>query len=110
MLPKDGQTTKYSLGTFAVLPDGNEGFTPCPELMTESELIQFLRIPKVSNSKNYHNVIEHLKNSKSTQNSYMQKGFISQEGCLGMDRKRNQYWKIKLALQFTTKYNSVYIV
>jgi len=31
------------------------------ELMTESEVIQFLRIPEVSNSKNYHNVIEHLK-------------------------------------------------
>ena len=31
------------------------------ELMTESEVIQFLRIPDVSNSKNYHNVIEHLK-------------------------------------------------
>jgi hypothetical protein len=31
------------------------------ELMTEAELIQFLRIPEISNSKNYHNVIEHLK-------------------------------------------------
>ena len=31
------------------------------ELMIESELIQFLRIPEISNSKNYHNVIEHLK-------------------------------------------------
>jgi hypothetical protein len=31
------------------------------ELMTESELIHFLRIPEVSNSKDYHNVIEHLK-------------------------------------------------
>ena len=45
----------------AVLPDGNGGFMSYPELMTESEVIQFLRIPKVSNSKNYHNVIEHLK-------------------------------------------------
>ena len=31
------------------------------ELMTEAEVIQFLRIPEISNSKNYHNVIEHLK-------------------------------------------------
>ena len=31
------------------------------ELMTESEVIQFLRIPEISNSSNYHNVIEHLK-------------------------------------------------
>jgi hypothetical protein len=29
--------------------------------MTESEVIQFLRIPEISNSKDYHNVIEHLK-------------------------------------------------
>ncbi len=36
---------------------GDNGF----ELMTESEVVQFLRIPEVSNSKNYHNVIEHLK-------------------------------------------------
>jgi hypothetical protein len=31
------------------------------ELMTEAEVIQFLRIPEISNSKNHHNVIEHLK-------------------------------------------------
>ena len=31
------------------------------ELMTESEVIQFLRIPEISDSKDYHNVIEHLK-------------------------------------------------
>ena len=31
------------------------------ELMTESEVIQFLRIPELSNSKDYHNVVENLK-------------------------------------------------
>ena len=31
------------------------------ELMTEAELIQFLRIPELSSSKDYHNVIENLK-------------------------------------------------
>jgi len=31
------------------------------ELMTEAELVRFLRIPEISNSKDYHNVIEHLK-------------------------------------------------
>jgi len=31
------------------------------DLMTESEVIHFLRIPEISNSKDYHNVIEHLK-------------------------------------------------
>jgi hypothetical protein len=31
------------------------------ELMTEIELITYLRIPEVSKSKDYHNVIENLK-------------------------------------------------
>ena len=31
------------------------------ELLTEDELIRFLRIPEISKSKDYHNVIEHLK-------------------------------------------------
>lgn len=55
------EANKNTLISSAVLPDGNGGFTPCPELMTESEVIQFLRVPEISNSKNYHNVIEHLK-------------------------------------------------
>ena len=45
----------------AILPDGNGGFAPCPELLTEEELILLLRIPEISGSQNYHNVIEHLK-------------------------------------------------
>jgi hypothetical protein len=44
-----------------VLPDGNGGFTPCPSLLTEAELIRFLRIPEVSKSKDFRNVIGHLK-------------------------------------------------
>lgn len=32
-----------------------------PYLLTEEELIGFLRIPEISTSQNYHNVIEHLK-------------------------------------------------
>ena len=44
-----------------VLPDGNGGFTPCPVLMTEDELIKFLRISEISKAKNLHNVIAHLK-------------------------------------------------
>jgi hypothetical protein len=31
------------------------------ELMTEDELVEYLRIPEVSKSKNYRNVIENLK-------------------------------------------------
>ena len=32
-----------------------------PELLTEQELVEFLRIPEVSAASDYHNVIEHLK-------------------------------------------------
>ena len=32
-----------------------------PELMTETELMRFLRIPDVSHSANPHNVVENLK-------------------------------------------------
>lgn len=39
-------------------PEGNGGF---PELMTEAELVDFLRIPLLSSSGNYGNVIENLK-------------------------------------------------
>lgn len=34
---------------------------PCLDLLTEEELIEFLRIPKVSKAANFHNVIENLK-------------------------------------------------
>ena len=42
---------------FALSGIGDNSF----ELMTESEVIHFLRIPEISNSSDYHNVIEHLK-------------------------------------------------
>ena len=35
--------------------------TMIPLLMTEAELIEFLRIPEVSKAKNHHNVIDNLK-------------------------------------------------
>lgn len=36
-----------------------------PALMTEDELIQFLRIPAVSKAKDHRHVIEHLKRMRS---------------------------------------------
>ena len=48
-------------GTAAVLPDGNSGFTPCPDLLTEDEVIRFLRIPEISRADNHRNVIANLK-------------------------------------------------
>jgi len=54
-------TASIEVMTPVVLPDGNGGFTHCPELLTEEELIAFLRIPEVSNAADHHNVIENLK-------------------------------------------------
>jgi len=44
-----------------VLPDAKGGYTPCPELMTEEEVIRFLRIPEVSKAESHKNVMENLK-------------------------------------------------
>ena len=43
------------------LPDGNGNFVLCPELLTEDELIRFLRIPEISKANDYSNVIDNLK-------------------------------------------------
>ena len=60
MLP--GEEKNIDMLVFpAVLPNGNGGFAVCPELLTEKELIIFLRVPEVSKSEDYHNVIENLK-------------------------------------------------
>ena len=62
----DGMCPELPLGCLdpmgmEVLPDGNGGLVPCPALLTEEELIRFLRIPAVSSAKNHHNVVENLK-------------------------------------------------
>jgi len=53
------QQTMPAIAT--AMPDGNVYFTPCPELLTEDELVLFLRIAEVTSSRNHHNVIKHLK-------------------------------------------------
>lgn len=45
----------------AILPNPDPEVLPCPTVMTEEELIQFLRIPQISNATNYRHVIENLK-------------------------------------------------
>ena len=42
-------------------PKDNNNFYGFRELLTEEELILFLRIPEVSKAKNYHFVVENLK-------------------------------------------------
>lgn len=48
----------HSAQALDVQPDGNGWF---PELMTEAELIAFLRIPEISKAQDHHHAIEHLK-------------------------------------------------
>lgn len=60
MLREEEKTADMVITPY-VLPDGNGGFLPCPELLTEEEVVAFLRIPQVSKSRDYHNVIENLK-------------------------------------------------
>ena len=54
---KTYKTTKIA----TILLQDNSYFAPSMSLLTEDELIKFLRIPQVSKAKNYHNVIAHLK-------------------------------------------------
>ena len=44
-----------------VLPGPDGGFSVCPVVMTEEELIRFLRIPEISTASNHRHVIENLK-------------------------------------------------
>ena len=48
-------------GIATAMHDGNGYFVLYPELLTEGELALFLRIGEISNSRDHHNVIEHLK-------------------------------------------------
>ena len=45
----------------AVLPAEDGRLIPCPTVMTEEELIRFLRIPEISHATDYRHVIENLK-------------------------------------------------
>ena len=64
MLPKEEKTT-YTFIAAAVLPDGNGGFTPCPELLTEDEAIRFLRLDAVG-----------IEDSAGTLRYYRKKGLL----------------------------------
>jgi len=53
------------LGLTTTMPEGRDAWQPVPQLMTQNELVRFLRIPEISTAKNQHNVIEHLKRYRS---------------------------------------------
>ena len=51
--------TRWELST--TMPKSKNAWQPVPQLMTQAELVRFLRITEISAAKNQHNVIEHLK-------------------------------------------------
>ncbi len=57
MLQEHNKQDNNAFSSSAAQPDG----VKVKELMTEEELIRFLRILEVSKAENYHNVIENLK-------------------------------------------------
>lgn len=50
MTPQLEDTTNIIL-TPAALPDGNGGYSPCPELLTEDEAIRYLRLDTIGHKK-----------------------------------------------------------
>jgi len=54
-------STQEHTALAAILPGPDGGFGPCPTVMTEEELIRFLRIPEINGATNHHHVIENLK-------------------------------------------------
>ena len=53
-------------------PDGR----PVPDLMTEREVIEFLRIPEVTTSTDHHNVIYNLKRHRDLPRIHICKGAL----------------------------------
>ena len=47
MSPEEAKNS-YKFISPAVLPDGNGGFAPCPELLTKDEAIRFLRLDNIN--------------------------------------------------------------
>lgn len=45
----------------AILPQTEDGYRLCPDLLTEEELIRFLRLPEISRARNLRYVIDNLK-------------------------------------------------
>ncbi len=53
--------TQQNSGLPAVLPGSDGALGPCPTVMTEDELIRFLRISEISRAENHRHVVENLK-------------------------------------------------
>jgi hypothetical protein len=55
---QDSVGCEHATGDGLGRPDQLRAF---PDLLTETELIEYLRIPSITSAANLHNVIEHLK-------------------------------------------------
>lgn len=65
LMSSEEVTNKNMLISSAVLPDGNGGFTSCPELLTEEEAIRFLRLDNIN-----------VDNPSNTLRYYRKKGLL----------------------------------
>ena len=57
-------STQHNIKSTAILPGSEGEFGLCPTVMTEEELIRFLRIPEISNARSHRNVVENLKRTR----------------------------------------------
>ncbi|MDI9433130.1 MAG: hypothetical protein QM570_15550 [Planctomycetota bacterium] len=64
-------STQQNSDLLAFLPSSDGTFSPCPTVMTEEELIRFLRIPEISIAGNYRHVIENLKRKHGLPRIYL---------------------------------------
>ena len=57
-------STQQNIKSTAILPSPDGEFNLCPTVMTEEELIRFLRIPEISNAGRPRNVADNLKRTR----------------------------------------------
>lgn len=50
-----------NLNMFSFLPDGNNGFQPCPDVLTEEEVIRFLRLDLDDNNSDPAQTLKHYR-------------------------------------------------
>jgi hypothetical protein len=56
--------TQQHIKSMAILTGSEGEFGFCPTVMTEEELIRFLRIPEISKARSHRNLVENLKRTR----------------------------------------------
>jgi len=64
----------------------DNGGQATPELMTEAELVIFLRIPEIGKSRDHHNVIESLKRMRRLPPIHARRGPVDSREAITMRR------------------------